>query len=238
MTTYATLRDSALKQCGAYGESEMSELAEIALAECMKFVSFHIRVPALVGSATATAPASPELESNALSIASDFSIADFRTPDRLFVKKNSSAVELGTPYEFLEYDTTLDLLYSPSSRYGIVRDLDEYGDDIPDRWYTITPSNKIWARPLSQGNVLTFFYRKEPAAFSGAGTPEINPQFDWILTKGAVLAIKEAQREPDRIMSMWDLFTNGLEADLDRYDSFLNGRRKRDEIRIHKSHRP
>ena len=216
----------------------MAELAEIALAECVKFVSFHIRVAALVGSATATAPASPELESNALSITTDFSISDFRTPDRLFVKQNSSSVEKGAPYEFLEYDTALDLLYSPSSRFGITRDSDSYGDDIPERWYTITPSNKIWARPLSEGNVLTFFYRKEPAAFVAGNTPEINPQFDWILTKGAVLAIKEAQREPDRIMSMWDLFSAGLGDDLDRYDSFLNGRRKRDEIRIHKSHRP
>ena len=110
-------------------------------------------------------------------------------------------------------------------------------DERPAFPWTITPLDKVWAQPLAQNNVLTLFYRKVPAAYVGANTPEILPMFDYILVNGAVLALKEFLREPTEITTMWGLFEAGLMKDIEKYDSFINGRRKRSYMKIHRSYR-
>lgn len=241
MAIYSTLRDRALGQVGCTGQTEAQAVAEVALEEAMKFVAFHVRVPSLIASATATAPASPELEANAIAIeggAGTFQISAgvFQAPDRLYVKKDSSAVSPGTPYEFLEYHHFLDLKSIPGgTRIGIM----EPGvlDERPARSWTITPSNKVWANPLTQGNVVSLYYRKSPAANTGGNTPEILPMFDYILVNGAVIALKEFLREPAELTTMWALFEQALLKDCQRYDLFLNSQRKRSHLQIHRSYR-
>ncbi len=240
MTNGLALRNRALVQVGCLGQTEAEDVAEQALEECMKFVALHVRVAGLIGSATATAPADPEDEANAIPIGAGspgFGVsATFQAPDRLYVKKDSSADNYGSPYEFLEYDHFIDLMSIP----GQIRDgFDSIQhDERPSRCYTITPSDKIWAQPLTAGNVLTFFFRKAPAAYGDAATPEIAPLFDYILVSGTALVLKEWLREPDGIVSMWQIFEAGLMNDIARYQSALNGRRKRSQIKIHKSYRP
>jgi len=241
MATYQELRDRALNQVGCLGQSEAQTVAQIAMEEAMKFVAFHIRVPSLIAKATATAPASPNLEANAISLeggAGTFQIPPgvYQAPDRLFVKRTSTTEDYGTPHEYIEYHHFLDLkaivtgprvsLYAPA-----------LGDERPDFSWTITPDNKVWCSPISEGNVITLFYRKNPAAYSGAATPEILPRFDYILVNAAVLALKEWLREPEALTTLWTLFQNGISDDVKQYDSELQGQRRRSHLRIHRSYR-
>ena len=238
MSTYSALRDRALARVNCVGQSEAETLAAAALEEAMRFVSFHVRVPSLIASATATAPADPTLEANAITLgALGFNISStFQVPDRLFVKKDSGTVGYGTPYEFREYHHFLDLQAIPSaSRDNIL--YPAYNSEIPQFCYTITPDSKVWCNALTVDNVLTLFYKKTPAAYAANGVPEINILFDHILTTAAELVLKEWLREPDIIVSMWDLFSTHLLSSIEEYDRQLNSGRKRRQIKIHRSYR-
>ena len=223
---------------GGVGQTDLQTVAQAALEEAMKFVAFHVRVPSLIASATATAPASPELEANAIAIGvGGFAVSStFQCPDRLYIKKDSSVADIGTPYEFLEYHHFQDLKSIPGATR---RDIFNPAalDERPQYSYTITPSDKIWAYPIAEDNLLTLVYRKVPAAYSGAASPEILAMFDYILVNGAVIALKEFLREPTEITTLWGLFEQGLKADVERYDLFLNGQRKRSHLKIHRSYR-
>ena len=237
--TYADLRDRALKQCSAFGQTEAQAIAEIALEECMKWVSFHVRVPSLIASATATAPADANLEANAITLGvGGFNITStYSCIDRLYVKKESSVVEIGLPYEYYEYHYFQDLKSIPSNeRVGLFTPA--VYDERATYSFTITPSAKLWAQPLTENNVLTLVYRKAPAAYSGAATPEILPLFDHILVNGAALAVKEWQREPSELVDYWTLFDKSLSPQVERYNLFLSGQRKRKAVPIHRSYRP
>lgn len=240
MSTYLVLRDRALRQASAYGQTEAQTVAQIALEEAMKFVAFNVRVPSLIAKATATAPASPTLEANAIGLTSvggfNISASTYQCPDRLYVKKDSSTVEIGTPYEVLEYHVFQDLKNIPSgNRIGV----DSYGifDERPQYSYTITPDGALWAQPLTVSNVLTLFYRIQPAAYADGSTPEILPLFDYILVKAAVLAVKEFLREPAEVTDMWTMFEGALMEDVKRYDQHLQGQHRRTTLKIHRSYR-
>lgn len=238
MSTYLQLRDAALNQVGCAGQAEAQTLAQVALQEAMKYVAFHVRVPSLIASATATAPANPTLEANAITLdTGGFNIlSTFQCIDRLYIKKDSTITDIGTPYEYLEYHYFQDEKSVPANeRVGIINT--GAWDCRPKRSYTITPGNALWAYPLVQNNVLTLVYRIVPAVYGDSTIPEVLPMFDYILVKGAVLALKEFLREPDSITTMWDLFDQYLMTDCQRYDLFLNGQRKRTHMRIHRSYR-
>lgn len=238
MATYEELRDRALRQVSCLGQSEAQSVAQTALEEAMKFVAFHVRVPSLIASATATAPANPMLESSAITIGlGGFNVAaTYQCPDRLYIKKDSSTVDIGIPYDFLEYHIFQDLKAIPcGTRVGIFEP--STIDERPTYCYTITPDNKLWATPSAEGNVLTLFFRKSPAAYSALVVPEILPLFDYILVNGAVIALKEWLREPEQITTLWSLFEEGLATDVQRYISFLNSQRKRTQLKIHRSYR-
>lgn len=239
MTTYSALRDRALSQVSCTGQTEAESLAATALEEAMKFVAFHVRIPSLIAEAAATAPANPMLEASAITLgASGFNIAaTYQAPDRLYVKNSSASTERGPAYEFLEFNHFLDLKNIPNSNRAGIFTPATY-DERPYLVYTITPTDKIWATPLAAGNVLSFFYRKSPAAYSALVAPEILPMFDYILVNGAVVALKEWLREPDSITTWWTLFEQALTKDVQRYDLFLNGQRKRSHLQIHRSYRP
>lgn len=238
MATYQTLRDRALNRVGCLGQSEAQTVAQNAMEEAMRFISFHVRVPSLISSATATAPASPTLKANAITLGvSGFNItATFQCIDRLYVKKDSSGDDEGVPYVYREYHHFLDIKNDPSPyRYSI--DSPEIFDENPQRVFTITPDNKLWAMPLTQNNVLTLYYRVLPAAYSGGATPEVLPLFDYILVNAAEIALKEYLREPAEITNLWRLFEGGIMDDVKKYDEYLNGQYKRDSLKIHRSYR-
>lgn len=236
MATYQTLRDEALALVGGEGQLDLQSVAEKALYQCMKWVAFHVRVPSLTSSATATAPADAHLEDNAITLgASGFNVSStFQCVDRLYVKNDSTTEGKGIPYDYYEYHHFLDLINIPG---GYREYADSTWDEAAEFRFTITPSNKLWAQPLSEGNVLTLFFRIEPAAYNGSGTPEILPLFNHILVEGAVLVLKEWLREPAEIMTMWNLFENGLKAQREEYDRQINGTRKRTSLRMHRSYR-
>lgn len=239
MSTYDQLRDRSLNQVQLLGASDAQIVAQIALEEAMKYVAFNVRVPSLIGSATATAPANASLEASAIDLgASGFNISSsFQCVDRLYVKKDSSTAILGTPYEYEEYNIFQDLKAVPSAnRHSVF--CSATSDERPRYSYTITPAGKLWAQPLTQNNVLTLFFRKVPAPYSGNNTPEILAMFDWILVNAAVLALKEWLREPEAITSLWMLFDQYLKADVEKYSLFLKGQRKRTHLKIHRSYRP
>lgn len=241
MATYDALRDRALAQVSCLGQTEAQAVAQQALEEAMKFAAFHVRIPSLIASATATAPANPTLESSAIAItggAGTFGVTAgvFQAPDRLYIKKDSTITDIGTPYEFLEYHHFQDLKSIPAAlRVGIFNPAAL--DERPNFAWTITPTDKVWAFPVSQNNVLTLVYRKVPAAYVGGNTPEILPMFDYILVNGAVLALKEWLREPTQVITWWDMFEQQLMKDVQRYDLFLNSQRKRSHLKIHRSYK-
>lgn len=236
MATYQALRDEALSLVGGEGQEDLQDVAEKALYQCMKWVAFHVRILNLIGSATATAPADAHLEDNAITLGvGGFNVTStFQCVDRLYVKHDSSTEGKGVPYDYLEYHHFLDLLNVP----GGYRELaDVTWDEAPEFRFTVTPSGKLWAQPLIEGNVLTLFFKKEPAAYADNGTPEILPLFNHILVEGAVLVLKEWLREPAEIMTMWNLFDNGLKSQREEYDRQINGARKRTSLRMHRSYR-
>ncbi len=240
MATYDTLRDRALNNVGCLGQTEAQTVAQLALEECMKFVAFYVRIPSLIASAQFTiAAANPQTEANAPAIgASGFNVSStYQCPDRLYVKKDTSTENYGTPYEYLEYHHFIDLKSIPAGmRVGVTTP--GTLDERPDFSWTVTPANLVWINPLTLGNVATLFYRKNPTAYSGSGTPEILTRFDFILVNGAVLVLKEWLREPDGITNMWEIFRSKLMPDVQLYDLELNGQRKRSHLKIHRSYRP
>lgn len=244
MSTYTVLRDRALGQVNLGGGTEAQAIAQTALEEAMKYVAFHVRIPSLISKATATAPANATLEASAISLtggAGTFGISanTYQTPDRLYIKAASSTEGYGVPYEYLEYHHFIDLKSIPSaSRVGILDP--STSDERPDFAWTITPAGAVWAYPVKENNVLTLFYRIAPAAYSGAATPEIQPLYDYILVNGAVIALKEYLREPDKITNLWSLFddeNDGIIKDVRRYDLAINGARKRSHLKVHRSYR-
>lgn len=239
MATYQQLRDDVLSKTGYTGQLEATTVVEKALAEAMKFVAFNVKIASLIKKATATAPASPELESNAIAIGSGgFNISDFQQIDKLFVKSASATSGYGLPYDPKEYWDILELQAIPSPYNGTrLLDTERSFDDTPKRWYTQTPDDKIWCKPVKQGDILTLFYRTEPAAYNNSNTPEISSRFNYILVKAGELALKEFLREPDQISTMWDLFEAVLQKDIAKYNDALAGGRVRDSFKIHRSYR-
>lgn len=238
MATYEQLRDRALGQTGTTGMTEPQTIAQYALEEAMRFVASHVRIQSLIGSATATAPADAHLETNAITLGvSGFNISSsFQCIDRLYVKKDSSVVGRGTPYEYVEYDYFHDLKAAPGSIRVGVYDAASY-DERPMYSYTLTPDGKIWSTDIAEDNVLTLVFQKTPAAYSGSSTPEILTKFDYILVDAAVIAIKEWQKEPAEIVTLRTLFQNGLMNDVKLYAEYLKGQYKRDTLKVHRDYR-
>lgn len=236
--TYEQLRDAALKRVGHLGQSDTEQVAEAALEEAMKFVAYYVRIPSLIGSATATAGASPMLESNAITLSTGgFNITStYQAPDRLNVKRTSADTDIGIPYTYYEYHVFQDLRNIPGLyRYGLSGPA--VNDESSDYAYTITPDGKLWATPLAENNILTLYFRKSPAAYSGSAYPEILPLFDTILVNAAETVLKEFVREPEAIVNMWELFERHLIMDIDKYDQFINGQYNRSELKMHRSYR-
>lgn len=240
MSTYDTLRDRALNFVGCFGQVEAQTVAQIVLEEAMKFVAFYVRIPSLIASSQFTIVASnPQTEANAPTLdAAGFNVlASYQAPDRLYVKSSASADGYGVPYEYLEYHYFIDLQSIPSGgRIGV--STPGTVDERPRYSWTITPSNKVWISPLTTGNVATLFYKKNPAAYSGAGTPEILPRYDYILVDACTAVLKDWLRDPEAVTTARDIFRAKIMPDIGLYDLENSAARKRSHLKIHKSYRP
>lgn len=228
--TYLQLRDRVLTFCDQVGSDDAAELVEAALEESMKYITSKIELPGLLHSAQATWGSS----TTSLSIVTDFGVADYASPDRLYVKKDSTADNYGLPYDYVEWMHWHDLKSVPS---GDIRDSifsPASLDERPARAWTIENNDLIHISPYATDNVLSLFYFSEPAAYSDAGTPEIPAKWDYILVSGGVLILKEWLREGDLVVEPRTIL-KGLDEQIAEMDSELSGKRKRGNLKI--SHR-
>lgn len=237
MTTYGNLRDKVLRDNDNLGQTEYETVVETALAEAMRFVSFHVKILSLIKKDTFTALADPHLEANAIPLKTSggFNATDLILLDQVYVKEDSDVVGYGSPYTCKEYWDVLQMLSGDVSLNA--RNYYE-GADLPRKWYTITPDDKLWLSPIIEDNVITIFYKVQPGEFDAAETPEINPYFDWILTMGADIALKAHKNQPDSMVNYWELFTAKLMTHVNTYKEHLLGSRRRDVLKIHRSYRP
>lgn len=201
MTTYLELKNRVLKFCDAVGSTDADDIVELALEEAMRFIAQRITVPPLIAEATHTVTSTDLSNSSVALHASSpdgFAITQslMSSPNRLFIKKDSSTAGKGQPYTYQDYLAWLDLKSVPSYSYPAIF-TDSYTDERPARSYTIDLSRSLIAEPMSEGNVMTLFYNKPPAVYSDAGTPELEPMYEHVLVNGAVLILKEWIREPD-----------------------------------------
>lgn len=206
------------------GDSDAAAIAEIALEEALKYVAQKVYLPALVASATYTWGVSD----TEASLSSDFGISDFETPVLLLVAENASST--GVPYVFREWLEYEQIRAVPGGIRVNLTSATSY-DERPDRVYTLNPSNELIAYPIKAGNVLTLYYRKSPAAYSDAGTPEMPSLFDSILVNGAVMYLKEYIREPEQIINPYKLFKD-LDEQIEELDHHLKSQRQRRPMKL------
>lgn len=240
MATYSTLVTRALNQLRLASNLDAQEVAEVAIAEAMKFVAFHVRIPSLLPSVGALAPAPGIDDVISMTLTGTFGLSAgvYQAPDRLWVAQAQSDVtdlNKGTAYTFVPYDTYLDLT-SISSNYREDLSATRY-DELPSSYvWTIKDDSTIFAKPLAEDNYVTLRYHKVPTAYASNGTPEILPMFDFILVNATVLALKEWLREPDQMLTLWDLYQS-LMPSIDEYKRHITATRKRGNLRIHRAYR-
>ena len=234
--TYSQLRDSALILVDSSTDAtDLRQIAQVALEETMKYISQRVELPGLIKSATATWGASTV--SIPLGVGG-FGITNYDTPNRLYIRLDSTATAPGIPYDFREYLHWLDLSAVPDAVHYRSDSFEVLtGDERPSRCYTIDHSNNLIAAPVAEDNVLTFYYNIAPAAYADSGIPELPAaSFDSILVSGAVLVLKEFIREPDVIVDPYTIL-GSLDKQISQLDSFLNSRRRRRVLNIHSSYR-
>lgn len=225
MATYSTLLSNVLTLCDCVGDTGASNVAKIALELTMRLVSSRVYLRGLVGSATYIV-VDPDL-SVAIGVGG-FGITDYSTPNRLYVN--------AIPYDFREYLDWLDLKSVPNGVRLFITEANTY-DARPSRAWTIDDTNSIIADPLSVGDVLTFKYNKQPAAYADAGTPELPVEFDTILVSAASNVVKEYLKDPDQIANIYDLIASpSVIAQIEELDNKQNSNRKRRRLRMARSY--
>jgi hypothetical protein len=240
MATYTALLARATGQLGLTGQLDAEEIGAVALYEAMRYVAFYVPIPSLspIVSATAPAPAGDGVITMGLYTTFGLASGTFQAPDRLWVAESSSVVtslEKGTIYNFMEYQDYLD---ASSVSLGFRDGINPHPiADMQHRLvWTVKDNTDVLVMPVAQGNEVTLRYRKEVAANTGSNTPEILPLFDFILVNAAVLVLKEWQREPAAITTMWELFSS-LKPSIEEYKRHIAGTRRRMDLRVNRNYR-
>jgi len=234
MATYSTLKATTLTLLDLTGSTDAGTVVETALVETLKYIAARASLPQLIGSASATWGAATTSIPIGTSGSPKFNLSDFGTPNRLYVKKDSSADSPGIPYTYLEYLDFLDLKNVP---FGDVRDsLYEPAsiDARPDYAWTIdhsTSPGAVIAYPVSEDNVLTLYYNKAPAAYSANSSPEIDSLWDRLLVDGAFLITDQWLKEPERPLPP-HLLLSKLDPEIDEYKRAKTSNRKRSTLRL------
>lgn len=223
MTTYSTLLDRALKLTDSEDVTQAEAVGQIALEEALKYVASKVYLPDLVASASYTYTDSDTY----VDISADLGISDYETPEYLYIDD--------IPYVYREWHEWKILKNSPGQVREDLSSPLTY-DERPNRVYTIDPNNRIYIYPVSEDDVVEFFYRKSPAAYTSGGTPEMPSLFDSILVNGAVMYIKEYIREPEAIINPYELFSK-LDPQIEELDRHLNSKRSKPHIRLSRRYR-
>ena len=233
MATYSTLKSRVLTKLDSTGVTDVGSMVEIGLEEAMRYVASKVSLPGLISSA--------EYQwqdgDTSASISSDFSVSGFEIPHLLFVKKSAPTIDdKGKPYDFLEYDTWIQLKAVPSrDRISILTTA--INDELPDRSWTIESEDNVIILPLpEEDDYVTLFYYTSPAAYSDAGTPELTAQFHYILEEGARLIGDHYKKDPDEIIPYPQLLS-GIDPLISELHVHLNSRRKRHNYKVAKSYR-
>lgn len=229
--TYSQLKATVLTLCDESGSTDAGAVVEVALLETLKYIATQVEVPGLTSSAQATWGAA----TTSLSITSDFNISDFASANRLYVKKDSTSEDYGTPYDFVEFLHWHDLKSVPNNNFREYISTPARLDERPLKSWTLgLDQDDVFIDPIAENNVVTLFYNKEPAAYADGGYPEIGAKWDYLLVAGASLVLQYWLREPDIIIDHHSIIA-GIDPLIAKYDSELNTRRKRDQLKI--SHR-
>ncbi|RMH38000.1 MAG: hypothetical protein D6694_12785 [Gammaproteobacteria bacterium] len=225
MATYQTLRDRALALTGNTGVTDITTVAEYGLEEAMKYVASRVYLFDLIKSATYTWQSSDT--SVSIEGSSGFNASDYSTPVRLYVND--------IPYDMLEYFTYKDLKKIPGTERLYVTEIDSV-DARPSKAFAINPSKEIELDPVSAGDVLTLYYKKQPAPYGdGTGTPEIPSEYDHILVNGAILYIQafiEMQEVGQQGVVNIRTLLSALDPDIRELDIELNHKRARTHAKI------
>ena len=234
MATYSTLKATVLTLLDLTGSTDAGTVVETALIETLKYIAARASLPQLIGSATATWGSATTSVPIGTSGDPKFNLSDFGTPNRLYVKKDSSVVGAGIPYTYVEYLDFLDLQNVP---YGDVRDsLYEPAsiDARPHYAWTIdhsTSPGAVIPYPISENNVLTLYYNKAPAAYNASNSPEIDALWDRLLTEGAFMITDQWLKEPEKPLPPHLLLAR-LNPEIDEYKLAKRSNRKRSHVRI------
>jgi hypothetical protein len=231
MSTYAQLKENALIIANQEGDSTAGKIAEIALVEALKYTRSHVLLDGLIGEAEYTWLAADE--DIALGV-DGFEITESPVePIELYV---GAAGESGTVYVYRRYLDWRRLNALPGKSRGSMFE-ESIRDERPARCFSINADGDVVLVPKpSTGQVVTLYYHKEPAGYSAASSPEIPSKWEFILISGAVLWLKEYEKDPDMIIDPVELFGK-LDPQISRMDRALRGPRSRQRMKMAPSHR-
>jgi len=232
MTTYGNLRTTVLVLADETGNSSAESIAEVGLHQTMKYVASKLELDSLVGSATHTWLST---DSDIDLYGSDFNITDASAPLEpldMFVGKSGTT---GLPYDYRRYLDWQRLKSVPAFEREWIS-LPSSIDRRPDRCFTVTPSNKVelYPEPLV-GEVVTIWYRADPADYAAGTTPEIPSNWDHILVNGAVLYVEKVIKEEEKVINPYQLF-NALDEQIREMERSLRGPRSRPQMTVSRSY--
>jgi hypothetical protein len=211
--TYGALRSQLLTMINGTGSTELSNQADVALFETMKYIARNVeKLPRLIGRASATWNVALNSQ---LDIATAFGVTDMRSPRRLFVKTSANQEGYGPEYDFSDFEIYNSVLYRPSynaprlevsdRRHGIQRPINRWTVD-----YTTVATGGILCYPVQTNDTLTLFYTKEIAAYDVNNSPEVPSDFDQLVLDGAFALMQQYLKDPDGILTMDQILSQQL----------------------------
>lgn len=234
--TYSDLKTDVLTFCDQVGSTDAIAVVERGLHYAMRYVARKCELVGLIQESTYTWQGSDT--SVLLFDPAGFNItqSQYGSPNNLFVRQNTDNEAPGIPFQFIQYTQWLNLKSVATNEFRDSLFDPCTSDERPSRTFTLTPDNKMLVHPIGEDNVLTFLWNKRPAAYNDNNSPEIPPDFDYIISNGASLILKEWIREPDAIVDPMKILA-ALDPQIDEMKTALNSNRRRDVVKMHGSYR-
>lgn len=238
MATYGELKTRALRLADEVGNSDAALVAEEGLLEALRYVSTRVIVDALVGTAEYTVLGTePEVNLQPVFelFVTDFAITDASAPLEPLVLYVRNANDDGIAYDYRRFLDWKRLKTVPGRNREFIFTA-SLRDRRPDRSFTINASNQLIVFPEPRTDqVLTFHYKKDPAPYLDATTPELPTNWQSILVNAATMYIKEMVRQPEEIINPFELFA-GLDRQIKDFEREERSRRGRPRITMHRSY--
>lgn len=208
-TTYQQLLDEVLTLTESTGATDVEAVAKIALVSAVKYISRKADLKGLIASGTYTWLSTDT--SVSLTSVGGFNISNFDMPYYMMV---GNASETKIPYHYMDYkDWQVLKAYPNSTRLGV----DAAISDLRfQNAFTIDYSNNVLIDPTVNSKLVTLYYFKEPAAYNGASSPEIESGWTDLVRNAAVMVCKWYIENPGQIVNMNSVFT-ALDQDITSY---------------------